>query len=293
MRHTSTYRPPIHPGSTIESSRDRRHRNRQRLDGALMTLPLRLFLAAGWLRASSEKIIDPDWWSGDSLRAFLQEHSDTALPFFRPAMTGVLGPRAVLVSVAVVVAQLAIGLAIALGRPLRAALRAGIALNVIFVLAGQVNPSAFYLVMESVLLFAIAAGFLVTPEPSPWPRSRLVIGLRFAAALAMAPYIRTIEPAEVIEDPAMMLAFMAVIMAVTTLLRWVNDQGTLLRTDPRSADHPVLAMLRTWLHCGPPQFDPRQPDLRPFDPRQPDLRPFDSVDGADEAESTSSVGSSR
>src|SRR5262245_771339 len=37
----------------------------------VVLLPLRLFLAAGWLRASAEKLIDRQWWTGAKLRSFL------------------------------------------------------------------------------------------------------------------------------------------------------------------------------------------------------------------------------
>ena len=35
----------------------------------VVLLPLRIFLAAGWLRAAAEKLIDPQWWNGNKLRA--------------------------------------------------------------------------------------------------------------------------------------------------------------------------------------------------------------------------------
>ena len=35
-----------------------------------MLLPVRIFLAAGWLRAGAEKLIEPEWWHGTALRDF-------------------------------------------------------------------------------------------------------------------------------------------------------------------------------------------------------------------------------
>ena len=108
----------------------------------VMLLPLRLFLAAGWLRAAAEKLIDPQWWNGNKLRSFLTTQHDTALPFFRPIMQNVIAPGAQTVAIVVVLTQLAAGIAIAIGKPLRIALRWVVFMNVVFVLAGRVNPSA-------------------------------------------------------------------------------------------------------------------------------------------------------
>lgn len=185
----------------------------------VVLLPLRLFLAAGWLRAGAEKVIDPQWWTGDKLRGFLKAQHNEALPFFQPIMDHLIAPGARTVAIVVVVTQIAIGLAIAIGKPMRLALRWGFLLNVVFIMAGKVNPSCFYLVMELVLLFAIADGTIgVRPSTPSW-RTIVAAGTSAALAIAVAPYIRTIEPAKVIEDPAMMLVFLGFIMAVTLIVR--------------------------------------------------------------------------
>src|SRR4051794_15646909 len=139
----ATRRPPIttHPQDPLRA--------------AIVLLPLRLFLAAGWLRASAEKLIDPAWWNGTTLRGFLEAQRHDALPFFRPVMQSVFLPFVTQIAVIVAVGQLLIGLAIAIGRPLRFALWCGVVLNVVFVMCGKVNPSAFYLVMEAALLYSI------------------------------------------------------------------------------------------------------------------------------------------
>lgn len=214
---------------------------------AVVLLPLRLFLAAGWLRAAAEKLIDPEWWSGDALRAFLADQHHEALPFFRPVMTGLIAPLAVQVAIVVAVAQVLIGIAIAVGRPLRLALWAGVVLNVVFVMCGRVNPSAFYLVMEAALLYAISSGHLshrVSREPGA--RSFVWIGAWLAFAAAMTPYVRTLEPADVIDDPAMMLVFLSVVMAATTFARWVHHRAPHITARTDLSVEPV----RSWLTCG-------------------------------------------
>ena len=54
--------------------------------------------------------------------------------------------------------QVAIALSIATGWFIRPGLWAGVVLNVVFIACGRVNPSAFYLVMELALLFALERG---------------------------------------------------------------------------------------------------------------------------------------
>ncbi|MEP7202212.1 MAG: hypothetical protein ABI894_06355 [Ilumatobacteraceae bacterium] len=185
----------------------------------MVLLPLRIFLAAGWLRAGAEKLIDPHWWSGHKLAIFVNQQHNEALPFFRPVMTNVITPAAQTVAIIVVLTQLACGVAIAIGKPLRLALRWGFLMNVVFIMAGRVNPSAFYLIMEIVLLLAIADGTIgVRPTLPSW-RTIVTAGMFAGLALAVTPYIRTIEPSKVIDDPAMMLAFLGFVVTVTLLVR--------------------------------------------------------------------------
>ena len=185
----------------------------------VVLLPLRLFLAAGWLRAGAEKLIDPQWWNGNDLRTFLTTQHNEALPFFRPIMDRLIAPGAQTVAIVVVITQLACGLAIAIGKPLRLALRWVFLLNVVFIMAGRVNPSAFYLVMEIVLLFAIADGTIGVRPTTPSWRTMAAAGTSAVLAIAVAPYIRTIEPSKVIEDPAMMLVFLGFVITATLIVR--------------------------------------------------------------------------
>ena len=185
----------------------------------VVLLPLRLFLAAGWLRAGAEKLIDPQWWNGNDLRKFLTAQHNEALPFFRPIMDRLIAPGAQTVAIVVVITQLACGLAIAIGKPLRLALRWVFLLNVVFIMAGRVNPSAFYLVMEIVLLFAIADGTIGVRPTTPSWRTMAAAGTSAVLAIAVAPYIRRIEPSKVIEDPAMMLVFLGFVITATLIVR--------------------------------------------------------------------------
>ncbi|MEO1059273.1 MAG: hypothetical protein AAFY28_20400 [Actinomycetota bacterium] len=177
---------------------------------AAVILPLQLFLAAGWFRAGVEKVIDPAWWRGDTLLGFLDEQRTHMLPFFVWFSDSAVAPIPAVVAFVVAELQLAIAICLLTNRFVRPALWAAIVLNVSFTLAGAVNPSAFYLVMQVTILLALSRPVGLT------------IALRRAAlwcivGATMLPFVRTVHPAEVIDDPASMLAFVAVLAAVGTL----------------------------------------------------------------------------
>jgi uncharacterized membrane protein YphA (DoxX/SURF4 family) len=177
---------------------------------AALLLPLRLFLAAGWLRAGVEKLIEPEWWTGDLLAEFLNEQRAEMLLFFRSFSDAFVLPFTGPVAWLVVEGQIAIGVCLLLGRYTKQALWAGVVLNLTFVMSGRVNPSAFYLVMEMVLLFALSRPVTVNAAV----RRALLWSIPAMAAL---PFARTIAPAEVIDDPALMLSFVSGLAAITTL----------------------------------------------------------------------------
>lgn len=212
-----------------------------------MLLPVRIFLAAGWLRAGSEKLIDGEWWSGAGLRTYLAEQHDAALPFFRPVMDHLIAPAAVLVALVVMVTQILCGLAIGIGKRLRLALRWGFFLNIVFILTGSVNPSTFYLVMELVMLCAIADGTLGVESSTPSRRTIVLAAVSAALAVACVPYIRTIEPEWVIDDPAMMLSFIGTVVAVTLVARWAAHP---IRRQARLGGT-RMHYLAAWIHARP------------------------------------------
>lgn len=173
-------------------------------------IPLQLFLAAGWLRAGTEKVIDPTWWNADALRGFLVEQHPEMLPWFAWFSDVLVEPLALVVAWAVLVTQLIIGGCLLTNRSVRPALWAGIVLNVAFTMAGRVNPSAFYLVMEITLLFALARSV-----SEPVAVRRAVAWL--IPATFFLPFVRTLHPRDVIDDPALMSVFLCVVASVTTI----------------------------------------------------------------------------
>ena len=194
---------------------------------ALVLLPLRLFLVVGWSRAAVEKIISLGWWRGDTLTAFAAEQQEHALDPYLPLLDVFGGTLAIPVSFIVVVAQLAIAAGLTTGRWLRPALLAGIGLNINFVMAGAVDPSAFYLVMQVTLLIAAASAQSIASLVRPaFSSTRTFVWRAWVSALLPAvvatPLLllaRTIAPAEVIDDPALMLVFLGYLTSGALLLR--------------------------------------------------------------------------
>ena len=118
-------------------------------------LPLRLFIGLGWLRAGLEKLSDPMWRSGYKLQLFFEEQVFTGqVPFlgYENLIITFFSEQVVFLSGLIMVGQLLCGIAIATGMFTRLALLAAMFMNLNFMLAGRVNPSAFYLMMQLVLL---------------------------------------------------------------------------------------------------------------------------------------------
>ena len=187
----------------------------------IVLFPIRFFLGLGWLRAGTEKLINPDWWIGDSLNAFLVQQREVALPFMPWLIDHGFAPFATPIALAVMMSQFAIAVAFLTARMLRPALWAAVTLNCLFVAMGAVSPSIFYLVIELTLLAALANGVFGEQHrtyPKAWS-----IGAKLGAAIACLPYIETLHPEEVIDDPAIILATVAAIAAATEALAMIGN----------------------------------------------------------------------
>ena len=83
---------------------------------AIWWLPLRLFVAVGWLRAFAEKAVNPAWLDGSSLAEFLSSHLPKAVfPGYALLMHNVFLPNAALFAWLVMIAQVCVGLALLFG----------------------------------------------------------------------------------------------------------------------------------------------------------------------------------
>ena len=211
---------------------------------AVVLVGLRLFLAVGWMRAAVEKVIDARWWNGLILDNFLRAQRPDALPFFRPIMDHLISPRLIVVSAVVVVAQIVCSLLILTGRWLRPALIVAVVMNLTFMLAGRVNPSAFYLVMEFTLLIAVADGVIgpTGRRSTRWLAARSVALI--VAAVALTPFVETVDPSEVIVDPAIVLAVVLAIAGVVFGLMAHTDR------DGTEVERRVSPWFTSWITAG-------------------------------------------
>lgn len=210
-------------------------------------LPLRLFIGFGWLRAAVAKILDPGWYDGSALTEFLDAQlawSEEAFPFYGSLMESVLLPNAAAVGIVVILLQLFAGITITAGYYTNAGLLAANLMNANFILAGQPDPSAFYIVIQLVLFYGGAGVVLgmdgrsnrrhhhpllvstVEHRPGNLGPLRLVYAwlavVYGVLALAMAPFVSSLDPATVVEDPAMILVTLAVFAGAAAAIRSIG-----------------------------------------------------------------------
>jgi hypothetical protein len=223
--------------STERSAGSRARRPRR---FAALLLPLHLFLLAGWVRAAAEKAIDPNWWSSEHLREFLDEQRPHMLPWFGWLSDHVLTPLVPQVGITVLGMQVGIVICLATNHRVKQALWAGIALNLCFTMAGRVSPSAFYLVMQVTMLFALS-------RPAQRQVALRRAGVWLTLAVLVAPFARTLHPREVIEDPALMLAFLATVVAATTVARAIPLEEMVEWVERTGPGRTVVNVLRTRL----------------------------------------------
>lgn len=179
-------------------------------------LLVELFIGLGWIRSAVSKAIAPDWWSGAVIREFVTSMTGDGLVWWEPFLDTVVLRVPVGVAVAVFVGQLVAGASLLAGRWLGLGLTVGMTMNLTFVLSGAIEPSVFYLISQAVI-----ALWLYENHRNPEVGRRSLRGFMYAAAvvaLASAPFIGTLDPVRVIDDPAAVLTTYAVSIGVTT---WV------------------------------------------------------------------------
>lgn len=202
-------------------------RAQERLSVPPWVLLVEVFIGIGWLRAVVEKVIDPSWWDGTVLSGFLVAQADHALPWYGAFLDGVVEPNLVAVSIAVVFAQLFAAVSLLSGWRLLAGLATGAFLNLNFIAAGAVNPSIFYLICQGALVLWILHGWSSARKR---PLRLLATGSLLMVALNM-PFISTVDPAEVIEDPAMVLITLGILTATASRAGIRHPEAS--RTDHR------------------------------------------------------------
>ena len=205
---------PSRPASPRHARR--RSRLAARLDVPVWVLLIEVFIGLGWLRAAVEKIVDPAWWSGDVVADFLADHQGASLPWYQLVEDAVVRPGMGLVLIYVVLAQLAIGGALLAGVRREIALGAGLFLNLNFIAIGAVTPSAFYVLAQLAVLLWVVESRLPAGIARPVAAVGAVAGL--VLATASLPFVSTVDPALVIDDPAIMLTMLGVLVAGACVL---------------------------------------------------------------------------
>ena len=126
-------------------------------------LPLRLFIGLGWFRAGISKLTKPGWYNGDALQKFLVEHldkGDIVFPPYEFLVNNLFLPNVALLSWIIVIGQILCGISILAGAFTNLALMMGLIMNLNFILAGAPNPSAFYVMIQIVLLLSNTGAIL-------------------------------------------------------------------------------------------------------------------------------------
>ena len=179
-------------------------------------LLIELFIGFGWLRAAIEKLIDPSWWTGDGIRVFIAEHADLAVDWYGPISTDVWYRFAAPLAVGVAALQLVAAIALVSGRRVGIGLAVGMLLNLHFVMAGAVLLERRRDAAATELLQWLNVGSV-------------------ALAAAMIPMVRTLHPADVIADPAIVLATFGGLMFVTTALVLMRRAADAVPQPPQGA----------------------------------------------------------
>jgi thiosulfate dehydrogenase (quinone) large subunit len=219
-------------------------------DGAHL-LPLRLFIAVGWLRAMSEKLLNPAWFDGAALSSFLnaQLHADkVAFPAYAWLISHVFLPGAPVLAWTILIGQLLVGFGLVFGAYSRAALIGALFMNLNFIAAGMPSPSVFYVVIQIMLLVSSAGRVfgldgvahrnvilrsLVQPAQHRIGRHQtrfrlsrnamLILSVICTAlALSALPFAKDFSPKGSINDPAILMCVIGLYAAGQCLIRAIR-----------------------------------------------------------------------
>ena len=200
-------------------------------------VPIRIFIAVGWLRACAEKLTDPTWLSGASMLKFfggqIASHQ-IVFPAYQALVQSIFAPAAGPMSAVILMGQMLVGLALLFGMWTAPALLGGLFMNLNFLLAGRPEPSVFYLIIQTVLLVGrsddvasidslMDSLVLELDESEPCATTRRLMGVGgVMASLAVAAYafahITHFDPAVSVKDPAAVLCVFACMCAGLSLI---------------------------------------------------------------------------
>lgn len=188
-----------------------------------------LFLGMGWLRAAIAKIFDPDWWAGQAVADFAADHEPNTIGWYRPILEHLILAQPAAWAAVVLVLELAIAAALLTCRRIGVGLAVAIFLNVNFLLIGSPNPSVFYLMLQLGLVLWFLETSSAPATSLPWLRRLTVTGL--VLAILCVPYMRTMDPQLVIDDPALVLGMWAGCGAIAAMVARRRVRREKLRQD--------------------------------------------------------------
>ncbi len=195
-------------------------------DVPLAVLIPQVFLAIAWIRSAVAHSFESDWWNGEQIQTFAEESGELGLPFYAFLAELILAPLASVFAVVVVAAQALLGLLLLVNVRPRVTALASIFLSTNFIMGGHVNPSVFYIISA---LAVLSLGIDTRPPAKSWKTlSKQATVLLVLVVLLCAPFIRTMHPVDVIDDPAIVLItvvaiFAAVSWVVYLRLLWFPD----------------------------------------------------------------------
>ena len=126
-------------------------------------VPMRMFMGIAWITVGVEKVVSNDWFSGEAITYFLSssvESGAVKVPAYQYLVESFFLPQAHWLRWVVVVGQFLVGLGILFGTFTNAALLGGLLMNLNFILCGRINPSVFYMLIETVLFLANTGAIL-------------------------------------------------------------------------------------------------------------------------------------
>lgn len=196
-------------------------RQYRRLPG--WVLILQIFLAFAWGRSGLAHALDGSWWSGQQILDFLATETGLRVDAYQHVLAGVVEPMPTITAVVVVIIELGVALLLLLNHRTPIAIALAIFLNLQIILAGVVTPSLFYLVAALGIAIWRLETLSAPKTVQRVTRNTVVTGV--AATAFLAPSVRTLQPEGAIEDPALVLIFVALLSI--TALWWVNRRVTL------------------------------------------------------------------
>lgn len=209
-------------------------------------LVLRLFMGIGWIRTCLEKLAEAGWWDGTAVSIFLKGQmitGEVVFPFYQDLITNVFLPNALVLGFIIMFGEGLIGLSLLTGTFTNFGLLNGMLLNLNLIGAGATDPSAFYLIIQSVLFISNTGAILgvdmllskkipfalLVAQPQfelkyLWVEKASFLGLIFVSGFIASYasfYVQDWSPSSV-KDPAMIVVVLAMFGALSSFITFLR-----------------------------------------------------------------------